>query len=38
MELPKITCSKCDYTWTPRVSNPKVCPKCGNRLEKEVEP
>ena len=27
----EVTCKKCDYSWTPRVSNPKACPDCKSR-------
>lgn len=25
-----ITCKRCNYSWTPKVCNPKYCPKCAN--------
>jgi predicted Zn-ribbon and HTH transcriptional regulator len=28
IKLPKCICLKCDYEWTPRVSDPRMCPKC----------
>ena len=24
----KLTCKKCDYSWTPRNLSPKACPAC----------
>ena len=29
----KATCQHCHYEWTPRVTRPKACPRCKNRLE-----
>ena len=26
-------CTKCGYTWIPRVKNPKECPKCKTRID-----
>jgi predicted Zn-ribbon and HTH transcriptional regulator len=28
MDLPKMKCLQCGHEWTPRVNNPKCCPKC----------
>jgi len=30
--LPTLKCGKCGMEWTPRVSNPKKCPRCKNYL------
>ena len=24
----EITCKRCEYTWNPRIPNPRVCPRC----------
>lgn len=29
----QLTCEKCGWTWTPRVPNPRVCPKCKTYRE-----
>lgn len=26
IKLPECTCQKCGYKWTPRVSDPRMCP------------
>ena len=26
--LPQLVCKRCGHKWTPRVPNPKRCPKC----------
>ncbi|MBW2964121.1 hypothetical protein KY363_01560 [Candidatus Woesearchaeota archaeon] len=26
-------CHFCDYSWKPRVEQPKACPRCKNRLD-----
>ena len=33
--LPERTCPHCGYVWTPRKSEPKVCPYCHTRLDKK---
>jgi len=30
LKLPKLKCKRCGHTWTPRVDNPVVCPKCNS--------
>jgi len=37
MLVPKLKCKNCGYTWTPRINNPKKCPKCGHFIEKLEE-
>ncbi len=32
-EIIEIHCPKCPYSWTPRVKNPKECPRCKQRLD-----
>jgi predicted Zn-ribbon and HTH transcriptional regulator len=27
-EKPKAACKKCGFVWTPRVENPRACPRC----------
>jgi rubrerythrin len=31
MQIIKLTCGKCGYSWVPRKDNPKECPACKNR-------
>ena len=33
MKKPTLTCSKCGYSWTPRIAKPKACPECKTRLK-----
>lgn len=33
-KYPPVECDKCGYSWTPKVENPKRCPKYGHRLKK----
>jgi len=36
----KVKCTKCNYSWLPRVKKPVECPKCKRRdweNKKEVE-
>ena len=28
VDLPKCACKRCGYSWTPRITNPAVCPYC----------
>jgi len=28
-----MKCKYCDYEWTPRVKEPKACPKCKTRFD-----
>jgi len=28
-----VICAYCKYEWEPRVDNPKVCPRCKNRMD-----
>ncbi len=28
-----MLCERCKYDWTPRVEEPKECPRCKNRLD-----
>jgi len=28
IKLKMVKCPRCGYTWTPRVPNPKECPRC----------
>lgn len=42
-KLPKAVCKRCGHEWTPRRSNPEMCPKCKSpywhrEREREVEP
>ena len=32
MTIPTVTCPKCAHGWTPRLPNPRVCPKCKRYL------
>ena len=32
LEPRKMFCSQCSYEWTPRVENPKKCPRCQRWL------
>ena len=27
-ELIKLTCQRCGHTWTPRVEDVRICPRC----------
>jgi len=29
----KSKCPYCGYVWTPRVANPKECPRCKRRID-----
>ncbi|HIH17886.1 MAG TPA: hypothetical protein HA282_00215 [Nanoarchaeota archaeon] len=29
------TCIKCKYEWSPRIEEPKECPRCKTRLDWE---
>lgn len=33
----KVKCFKCNYEWKSRKQEPKACPKCKNRLDKEIK-
>ncbi|GAI37344.1 unnamed protein product, partial [marine sediment metagenome] len=33
MKLRKRKCPRCGYEWTPRVADPKECPRCKGRLD-----
>ncbi|MBW3000473.1 hypothetical protein KY341_01200 [Candidatus Woesearchaeota archaeon] len=28
-----MICEKCDYEWTPKVEQPKSCPRCKRRFD-----
>ena len=28
IQIPKLTCNKCDHLWIPRQADVRVCPKC----------
>lgn len=28
IDLQKLICKRCDYTWTPRKEDVRLCPKC----------
>lgn len=30
IKLTKLTCSRCGKQWTPRVPDPRTCPKCNS--------
>ena len=30
-------CPRCGYTWVPRKTHPKCCPRCSSRLKPQVE-
>jgi len=30
VELPQVTCTRCNYTWAPRVPEPRNCPNCSS--------
>ena len=31
----EMRCPHCDYVWTPRIENPKQCPRCKQYLERK---
>lgn len=33
----KIKCKYCGYEWTPRVKDPKECPRCKRRLDYPIK-
>jgi len=33
--IPRYTCQKCLWAWSPRVENPKVCPRCRTAAWRE---
>ena len=35
MTIPMFTCPKCAHAWTPRLLNPRVCPRCKRYLEQK---
>jgi ribosomal protein S27AE len=32
IRITKAQCPKCQAVWIPRVTTPRRCPRCGNRL------
>lgn len=34
VELPRVKCPRCGYSWVPRVPNPRRCPRCQALQEK----
>ena len=28
IEIPKVKCKRCNYEWTPRKADIRLCPKC----------
>jgi Zn finger protein HypA/HybF involved in hydrogenase expression len=32
----KLVCNSCKHSWTPRTSNPTVCPKCNMQIIKII--
>src|SRR5258705_912049 len=36
LEHEKVKCRVCGYSWTPRVTNPPVCPCCGTKSWKSA--
>lgn len=28
-----IVCPRCDYSWSPRMLAPKLCPRCKTRID-----
>jgi Zn finger protein HypA/HybF involved in hydrogenase expression len=33
-----MKCLKCNYEWTPRITNPKCCPECKTRKWNIAQP
>ncbi len=31
-----MICNVCNYEWTPRVDNPKSCPRCKRRFDYDI--
>jgi len=36
-EYRQVTCSCCNFTWTPRVPKPVECPDCKTRLRWDTD-
>jgi len=36
LTIPSLKCPKCAHEWTPRVANPRVCPRCRRYLAVEA--
>jgi hypothetical protein len=32
MKIPTLTCPKCAHAWSPRLPNPRACPRCKRYL------
>jgi rubrerythrin len=38
IKLPTLTCVRCNWTWTPRIKNPWMCPHCHGPYDRPLKP